>query len=76
MGHKDAKFAEQLLFADNEISKLTTRSFHVEEQQQEEQKPRAFNKTKRMRQEAQQQKDLQNQELQEKINMLKEKRAA
>lgn len=75
MGHRDTKFAEQLLFGDNELSKITTRSFHVEEQQQEE-KPRAFNKTKRMRQEAEAQKAIQNQELQEKIKKLQEKRAA
>ncbi len=76
MGHIDSKFAEQLLFADEEISQLMTATLHVEDDQQDEIQVRSFNKTKRMREEAQKQKDLQNQELQEKIKMLKEHRAA
>lgn len=76
MGHRDSKFAEQLLFADEEISQLMTAALHVEDDQQDEIQVRSFNKTKRMREEAQKQKDLQNQELQEKIKMLKEHRAA
>lgn len=73
---KDSKFAEQLLFADDELSRRTRSVFYVEETEQEETKHRSFNKTKRMREEAQKQKDIQNQELQEKIKMLKEHRAA
>jgi hypothetical protein len=76
MGHKDAKFAEQLLFADEEISQLMRAALHVEDNQQEKTQVRSFNKTKRMREETQKQKNLQNQELQEKLKMLKEHRAA
>lgn len=77
MGHRDTKFAEQLLFADEEISQLMTAALHVEDDQQEQKtENRSFNKTKRMRQEAEAQKAIQNQELQEKIKKLQEKRAA
>lgn len=76
LNHKDAKFAQELLFADDELSKITRSSFHGEEPQQEESRPRVFNKTKLMRQEAEQIRAQQEQELQQKIRQLQLKWSA
>ena len=73
---KDYKQAQELMFADEQLSKLVWKAADAQECDEQDERPKVINKTKQLKQEQQRQRELQDKEWKEKANLLRQKRAA